>query len=534
MTLEGMSVCGGIAIGRLAVCRKGNTQVGQTEVSDTIAEKERFTRARDEVREQLEGLYEKALQKVDEADAEIFRALQLLLDDPEYGGSVTGLIENKRMNAEWAVASTGDAFARMLASTDAEYMREREADVRDITDRILAVLQGAEKHVFTGDEPVILLAEDLTPGETLQLDKGKVLSFVTSYGSPTSHTAILARAMKVPALTGVSFPEDADGKYGIVDGYAGRLILEPDEATLAAYRLRMEEDAREEALLMQLRTRETMSRDGRSISLYANIGSPADAEEALSNGAEGVGLFRSELLYLEAEDYPTEEAQFAVYRAVAELLADKRLVIRTLDVGADKQVGYLGLDREENPALGYRGIRVCLDRPDVFKTQLRAIFRASQYGNLAVMFPMIISVEDVRRCKEILAEVKRELAEEGIPYRDCEIGVMIETPAAVMISDLLAQEVDFFSVGTNDLTQYTLAIDRGNPKLYDSYDSHHEAVLRMLRMVVDNAHKAGIRVGICGELAADVTLTRTFLEMGFDELSVSPSMLLKVRKKVRE
>lgn len=534
MTLEGISVFEGIAIGRVSVYRKKDRQVQQIEVRDTVAETERFIRAKEKVREQLEELYEKAFREVDEANAGIFRALAMLLDDPEYVNAVTEMIASRKLNAEYAVVATGDYYAGMFASMEGEYMKERESDVRDISERILSVLCGVENRVVMGDEPVILLAEDLTPGETLQLDKSKVLSFVTRYGSVNSHTAILARAMNIPALTGVRFSQEADGKYGIVDGYAGKLILEPDEDLLASYRVRMEKEERKERLLQEMKTKETITGDGRKIEIFANIGSLSDAEEALSNGAEGIGLFRSELLYLQTEDYPTEEAQFAVYKAVAEKMAGRKVIIRTLDFGADKQVDYLGLDKEENPALGYRGIRICLDRPELFKTQLRAILRAGSYGNLAIMFPMIISVEEVRRIKEILAEVKRELTGENIPYRDCEIGVMIETPAAVMISDLLAEEVDFFSVGTNDLTQYTLAIDRRNPKLYDSYDSHHEAVLRMLRMVVDNGHKAGCRVGICGELAADVTLTQTFLEMGIDELSVSPSLICRVRQKVRE
>lgn len=533
MTLEGISVFEGIAIGRVSVYRKKDKQVQQTEVSDTIAETERFIRAKEKVREQLEELYEKALQEVDEANADIFRALEMLLDDPEYVKAVTGMIASKRANAEYAVIATEDYYAEMFASMEGDYIKAREADVRDISERILSVLRGVENCVVTGDEPVILLAEDLTPGETLQLDKSKVLSFVTRYGSVNSHTAILARAMNIPALTGVRFPEEADGKYGIVDGYAGKLILEPDEDLLASYRARMEENEEKELLLQEMKTKETITTDGRKIGIYANIGSLSDAEEALDNGAEGIGLFRSELLYLKAEDYPTEEAQFAVYKAVAEKMAGRKVIIRTLDIGADKQAEYFGLDKEENPALGYRGIRICLDRLDLFKTQLRAILRAGSYGNLGIMFPMIISVGEVRRIKEVIADVKRELTEENTPYQDCEIGVMIETPAAVMISDWLAEEVDFFSVGTNDLTQYTLAIDRRNPKLYESYDSHHEAVLRMLRMVADNGHKAGCRVGICGELAADLTLLDTFLEMGIDELSVSPSMILKVRKELR-
>lgn len=531
---EGKSVFGGIAIGRLSIYNKKDNQVKRQKITDAEAEIARFEDAREKAKEQLAGFYEKAVKEVGEVNAAIFEVHQMMLDDLDYIESITNMIRSQEVNAEFAVASTGDNFSQMFAAMDDDYMRERAADVKDISNRVITILQGEEEGAMTGDEPFILLADDLAPSETVQLDKSKVLSFVTRHGSTNSHTAILARTMNIPALIGVDFDDAVDGKMGIVDGYTGTFYVDPDEETMAQYEAKKAEDENKKRLLLELKGKENVTLDGKKINLYANIGGVADVANALSNDAGGIGLFRSEFLYLESEDYPTEDAQFAAYKTVAENMAGKKVIIRTLDIGADKQVDYFQMEKEDNPAMGYRAIRICLDRPEIFKTQLRAIYRASYYGTISIMFPMIISVKEVKRIKEIIAEVKAELTAEGIPFKDCEIGVMIETPAAVMISDLLAEEVDFFSIGTNDLTQYTLAIDRQNPKLDNFYDSHHEAILRMLQMVVDNGHKHGCWVGICGELGADTTLTSTFLKMGFDELSVSPSMILRVREEIRK
>lgn len=533
MVLEGKSVFGGIAIGRLSIYNKKENQVKRKKITDVEAEITRFTDAKETAKEQLKGFYEKAVKEVGEVNAAIFEVHQMMLDDLDYVESITNMIRTQEVNAEFAVASTGDNFSKMFAAMDDDYMKERAADVKDISNRVISILQNAENGSVTGEEPVILLADDLAPSETVQLDKSKVLSFVTRHGSTNSHTAILARTMNIPALIGIDFSEDVNGKMGIVDGYTGKLYIEPDEETMKKYEAKKAEDENKKRLLLELKGKENVTLDGKKINLYANIGGVADVANALSNDAGGIGLFRSEFLYLESEDYPTEEAQFAAYKTVAENMAGKKVIIRTLDIGADKQVDYFHMEKEENPAMGYRAIRICLDRPEIFKTQLRAIYRASYYGTISIMFPMIISVKEVKRIKEIVAEVKAELTAEGIPFKDCELGIMIETPAAVMISDLLAEEVDFFSIGTNDLTQYTLAIDRQNPKLDSFYDSHHEAILRMLQMVVDNGHKHGCWVGICGELGADTTLTSTFLKMGFDELSVSPAMILRVREEIR-
>lgn len=533
MVLEGKSVFGGIAIGRLSIYNKKENQVKREKITDVEAEITRFTDAKETAKEQLKGFYEKAVKEVGEVNAAIFEVHQMMLDDLDYVESITNMIRTQEVNAEFAVASTGDNFSKMFAAMDDDYMKERAADVKDISNRVISILQNAENGSVTGEEPVILLADDLAPSETVQLDKSKVLSFVTRHGSTNSHTAILARTMNIPALIGIDFSEDVNGKMGIVDGYTGKLYIEPDEETMKKYEAKKAEDENKKRLLLELKGKENVTLDGKKINLYANIGGVADVANALSNDAGGIGLFRSEFLYLESEDYPTEEAQFAAYKTVAENMAGKKVIIRTLDIGADKQVDYFHMEKEENPAMGYRAIRICLDRPEIFKTQLRAIYRASYYGTISIMFPMIISVKEVKRIKEIVAEVKAELTAEGIPFKDCELGIMIETPAAVMISDLLAEEVDFFSIGTNDLTQYTLAIDRQNPKLDSIYDSHHEAILRMLQMVVDNGHKHGCWVGICGELGADTTLTSTFLKMGFDELSVSPAMILRVREEIR-
>lgn len=533
MVLEGKSVFGGIAIGRLSIYNKKENQVKREKITDVEAEITRFTDAKETAKEQLKGFYEKAVKEVGEVNAAIFEVHQMMLDDLDYVESITNMIRTQEVNAEFAVASTGDNFSKMFAAMDDDYMKERAADVKDISNRVISILQNAENGSVTGEEPVILLADDLAPSETVQLDKSKVLSFVTRHGSTNSHTAILARTMNIPALIGIDFSEDVNGKMGIVDGYTGKLYIEPDEEAMKKYEAKKAEDENKKRLLLELKGKENVTLDGKKINLYANIGGVADVANALSNDAGGIGLFRSEFLYLESEDYPTEEAQFAAYKTVAENMAGKKVIIRTLDIGADKQVDYFHMEKEENPTMGYRAIRICLDRPEIFKTQLRAIYRASYYGTISIMFPMIISVKEVKRIKEIVAEVKAELTAEGIPFKDCELGIMIETPAAVMISDLLAEEVDFFSIGTNDLTQYTLAIDRQNPKLDSFYDSHHEAILRMLQMVVDNGHKHGCWVGICGELGADTTLTSTFLKMGFDELSVSPAMILRVREEIR-
>ena len=533
MVFEGKSVFGGIAIGPVFLYHKQDHVVKRNKVEDTEAEVARFEAAREKAKEQLQALYEKALREVGEANAMIFEAHQMMLEDLDYVESVTNMITSQNLNAEFAVAATGDNFSAMFAAMDDDYMRERAADVKDISNRVITVLQGEEGGGMSGDEPSILVADDLAPSETVQLDKSKVLSFVTHHGSTNSHTAILARTMNIPALIGIDYPEDIDGKLAIVDGNQGKFIVEPTEEELSQYRMLQEEERKKARLLQELKGKENITLDGKEIKLYANIGNVGDAANALANDAGGIGLFRSEFLYLESDHYPTEEEQFKAYRTVAENMAGKKVIIRTLDIGADKQADYFGLDQEENPAMGYRAIRICLDRKDVFKTQLRAIYRASYYGTISIMFPMIISVDEVRQAKAMTEEVKKELDAEGVPYKDVELGIMIETPAAVMISDLLAREVEFFSVGTNDLTQYTLAIDRQNPKLDPIYDPHHEAILRMLRMVVENGHAGGCWVGICGELGADTALTETFVKMGIDELSVSPSMILPVREKIR-
>lgn len=534
MRVEGKSVFSGIAIGKCKIVGKKDQVVKRTKIADAQSEIKRFTQAKEQAKSQLAQLYGKALKEVGEANAAIFEVHQMMLDDLDYVESITNMISGQGINAECAVATTGDNFAEMFAAMDDDYMRERAADVRDISNRVIHILQGGEDSLGLGDEPVIILAEDLAPSETVQLDKSKVLSFVTRKGSTNSHTAILARTMNIPALIGVDYPEDAEGHMAIVDGKAGVYILDPSLDELDYYRELQKEEQEKARLLQELRGKENVTKGGKKIALYANIGGVGDVASVMANDAGGIGLFRSEFLYLETEDYPTEEQQFKAYRTVAENMAGKKIIIRTLDIGADKQVGYFNLEHEDNPAMGYRAIRICLDRKEIFKTQLRAIYRASYYGNISIMFPMIISVEEVLQAKEMCRIVRAELDEEGIPYGEVELGIMIETPAAVMISDLLAKEVDFFSVGTNDLTQYTLAIDRQNPKLDNIYDSHHPAILRMLQMIIDNGHAEGCWVGICGELGADVTLTDTFLQMGIDELSVSPSMILRVRDAIRK
>lgn len=534
MRLEGKSVFSGIAIGKCKIVGKKDQVVKRVKVENPQLEIKRFTQAREQAKSQLSQLYEKALKEVGEANAAIFEVHQMMLDDLDYVESVTNMITSQGINTEYAVATTGDNFAEMFAAMDDDYMRERAADVRDISNRVIHILQGGSDNMGLSDEPVIVLADDLAPSETVQLDKSKVLSFVTRKGSTNSHTAILARTMNIPALIGVDFPEDAEGLMAIVDGKSGIFILDPSVDELDEYLQLQKEEQEKARLLQELRGKENITKGGKKIALYANIGGVGDVASVLKNDAGGIGLFRSEFLYLESEDFPTEEQQFKAYRTVAENMAGKKVIIRTLDIGADKQVDYFGLEHEDNPAMGYRAIRICLDKKDIFKTQLRAIYRASYFGNIAIMFPMIISVDEVLAAKAMCETVKAELEAEGIPYGEVELGIMIETPAAAMISDLLAKEVDFFSVGTNDLTQYTLAIDRQNPKLDNIYDSHHPAILRMLQMIIDNGHAGGCWVGICGELGADTTLTDTFLQMGIDELSVSPSMILRVRDAIRK
>lgn len=532
-TIKGKSIFKGVAIGKILFYSKGNQTVSRHKIEDPEAEIKRFEEAKEEATKQLNQLYEKAVLEVGEMNATIFQVHAMMLDDGDYLDSIKNIITMQGVNAEFAVATTGDNFAEMFAQMDDEYMQARSADVKDISERVVSILSGANNDTNIGDEPVIIVAEDLAPSETVQMDKDKLLAFVTELGSANSHTAILARTMNIPALIGVKIQESWNGKMAVVNGYTGEFIIDPDEETLAAMKQKQKDDEEQRQLLMEYKGKEDVTADGKQMKLYANIGSVADVANVLQNDANGIGLFRSEFLYLEKEDFPTEEEQFQVYKTVAENMAGKKVVIRTLDIGADKQVGYFNLDKEENPAMGYRAIRICLSQPEIFKTQLRALFRASFYGNIAIMYPMIISVNEVLQIKAIVAEVKKELDAQGIPYGDVEQGIMIETPAAVMVSDLLAKEVDFFSIGTNDLTQYTLAIDRQNAKLDNIYDSHHPAVLRMIQMVIDNGHKEDCWVGICGELGADTTLTETFVKMGIDELSVSPTFVLPVRKIIR-
>lgn len=533
---QGKSVFGGVAIGRIHVFSKGQQQVKRTKVQDTEAEKKRYREAVQTAITELQGLYDKALKEVGEANAAIFEMHQMMLEDEDFTESVDNIIDSQSVNAEYAVASTGDNFAQMFASMDDEYMRGRAADVKDISERLVSILNGASREQMDADEPVIVMAVDLAPSETVQMDKDKVLSFVTTQGSVNSHTAILARTMSIPALIGVDMPLDAalEGKLAIVDGDNGTVYIDPSEEVLAQMQEKKQQAEEKKQLLQQLKGKETITKDGKKIKLYANIGNSKDLAMVLQNDAEGIGLFRSEFLYLEKEDYPTENEQFMVYKMVAETMAGKQVIIRTLDIGADKQCDYFHMDPEDNPALGYRAIRICLTRPEVFKTQLRALYRASAFGNISIMYPMITSVWEVKQIKKIVEEVKEELRSQNIEFGEVAQGVMIETPAAVMISRELAKEVDFFSIGTNDLTQYTLAIDRQNPKLDDFYDAHHPAVLEMIRMVAQNAHAEGIWAGICGELGADLELTEQFLQMGIDELSVSPGRILPIRKIVRE
>ena len=529
----GKSIFKGIAIGRILVLQKGEQAVSRTKIEDVEAEIKRYEEASQAAIEQLNALYEKAVKEVGEMNAAVFEVHAMMLEDDDYVDSVKNMIETEQVNAEFAVATTGDNFSQMFEAMEDEYFSARAADVKDISERVVNILCGRSTEKGIGDEPVVVVADDLAPSETVQMDKDKLLAFVTRYGSANSHTAILARTMNIPALIGVEISDEWNGKLAIVDGYSGSLFIEPDTKTLLAYKERQDEDKRAKELLLELKGKEDVTPDGKHIKLYANIGGVKDVASVLANDAAGIGLFRSEFLYLESDDYPDEEAQFQAYKTVAQNMAGKKVIVRTLDIGADKQVDYFNLDHEENPAMGYRAIRICLDRTDIFKTQLRALLRASAYGNISIMYPMIISVDEVRKAKALVESIKADLDARGIAYGDIEQGIMIETPAAVAISDLLAQEVDFFSIGTNDLTQYTLAIDRQNMKLDNIYDSHHPAVLRMIQATIDNGHKYGCWVGICGELGADMTLTKKFIEVGIDELSVSPTFILPIRKIIR-
>ena len=533
---NGKSVFGGIAIGKISVYQEKEQQVKRVKVEDPDQEMARYGKAKAEGIRQLQGLYDKALKEVGEANAAIFEVHQMMMEDDGYNESVENIVRSQGVNAEYAVATTGDNYAQMFSAMDDDYMRERAADVRDISERLLTILNGEDTGSVDADEPKIIVAEDLAPSETVQLDKDKVLSFVTVKGSLNSHTAILARTMAIPALVNTSMTLDSvmDGKLGIVDGASGTFYVDPDEKTLEEMKKRQEEDLSRKQLLQTLKGKDNVTLDGQKVMLYANIGNIKDLATVIQNDAGGIGLFRSEFIYLEKEDFPTEEEQFQIYRQVAQTMAGKRVIIRTLDIGADKQCDYFHMEHEENPALGCRAIRICLTRPEIFKTQLRALFRASVFGRIAIMYPMITSVQEVRQIKKIVEEVKQELTSQGVEFGNPEQGIMIETPAAAIISDNLAKEVDFFSIGTNDLSQYTMAIDRQNPQLDPFFDPHHPAVLRMISMVVENAHKAGIWAGICGELGADQSLTKEFLAMGVDELSVSPGSILPLRKIILE
>ncbi len=532
LTFTGKSVNGCVATGTISVRKKGERTIARRKTGDTAAEKARFVNACKIADEQLGALYEKALREIGESNAAVFEIHRMMLADGDYTESVENIIESERVNAEYAVSVTADNFAHMFAAMEDEYMKARAADVRDISERLTDILLGADKKSAPAGDGQIILAEDLTPSETVQLDKSRVAAFVTVGGSVNSHTAILARTMNIPALVGCGCGniDTLNGKRAAVDGAAGVLYIEPDEHTMRRISDKKREQDEKRRLLGALRGKESITADGKKIMLYANISGPGDLAAALENDAGGIGLFRSEFLYLEKDNYPDEEEQFSAYKRVVQTMAGKRVIIRTLDIGADKQADYFNLDREENPALGYRAIRICLDRPDIFKTQLRAIIRAAKYGSVGVMYPMITSVEEVRRIRRIMSEVRGELDLKGVPYGDVEEGIMIETPAAAVISDLLAPEVDFFSIGTNDLSQYTLAMDRQNMRLDSYFNPHHPAILRLIEQTVKNAHKCGIWAGICGELGADASLTEAFLKMGVDELSVSPSAILPIRK----
>ena len=525
----------GIAIGKIAEMVKSDGVVRRDHIEDVAAEIDRLHAAKEQALGELQALYQKALKDVGEAHAEIFEVHQMMLDDDDYNESIEEMIKEQKVNAEYAVATTGDNFADMFANMEDEYMRGRAADVKDISSRLVADLQGAGGNANVFTEPVILVADDLAPSETVQLDKEMVLAFVTRAGSTNSHTAILARTMNIPALVQVDIPKDVDGKLAIVDGMKGGVIVDPDADTLAKYQVLQEKEEEKRKLLDEMKGKESVTKSGRHVHLYGNIGGVGDVGYVLENDGEGVGLFRSEFLYLQNDDYPTEEQQFQAYKKVAELLAGKQLIIRTLDIGADKQIDYFKLDKEENPALGFRAIRICLTREEIFMTQLRALLRASAYGNIAIMFPMIISKWEVETCLKMLNQAKAELDAHDVPYKkDISVGIMIETPAAVLIADELAELVDFFSIGTNDLTQYTCAIDRQNQALEKFFDAHHPAVLKAIQRTIDAGHRHNTWVGICGELGADPALTETFVKMGIDELSMSPTSILRTRKIIRD
>ena len=533
---QGKSVYKGIAMGPVVILKKNDYQVKRTRIEDAEAEAARVDVALKASQEQLQKLYDKAVKEVGEASAAIFEVHQMMLEDEDYLEAIQNMIRTEQVNAEYAVAVTGDNFAEMFASMDDDYMKARSADIKDISERLVRNLSGQGDVDLSSIEPSVIVADDLSPSETVQMDKDKILAFVTVHGSTNSHTAILARMMNIPALIGVkmNLEELQTGMTAVVDGFGGKVIFEPDEELKAQTEARMQEEEEKLKLLQELKGKENITLDGRKINIYANIGSVGDIGYVMENDAGGIGLFRSEFLYLGRNDFPTEEEQFQAYKQAVQMMAGKKVIIRTLDIGADKQVDYFNLGNEDNPAMGYRAIRICLKQPEIFKTQLRALLRAAVYGNLSIMYPMITSTEEVKRIYEIVAEVEEELKAQEIQYKIPEQGIMIETPAAAIISDRLAEMVDFFSIGTNDLTQYTLAIDRQNEKLDEFYNPHHEALLRMIQMVVDNAHKCGKWAGICGELGADPTLTEQFVRMGLDELSVAPSMVLKLRKIVRE
>ncbi|MEE0326576.1 MAG: phosphoenolpyruvate--protein phosphotransferase [Butyricicoccus sp.] len=535
-TIQGKGVSGGVANGPLCFYQRGDHDIAKHEVADTEAEKQRFESARQTAMEQLKALYEKALAEVGEEGAELFEAHQMMLDDLDYVEGIQDLIDGEQVNAEYAVSQVAEQFAQMFASMDDSYMQARAADVKDISNRVIGILSGAVAGGIDSDVPVILAADDLAPSETVQLDKSKILGFVTQGGSGNSHTAILARTMGIPAVigTGDALREDYEGKTAWIDGETGELFVEADEITHERLSKKHAKQRAMKELMDQLKGKENVTIDGRKVMVYCNIGSPDDVDQVLANDGGGIGLFRSEFLYLQNNDYPTEEQQFQAYKTVAERMGGKRVIIRTLDIGADKQADYFQLAHEENPAMGLRAIRICLTRPEVFKTQLRALYRASAYGKIAIMFPMITSEWEVLEIKRICEGVKAELRKEEQPFdENIELGIMVETPAAVMMSDRLAKLVDFFSVGTNDLTQYTLATDRQGGNLDRFFDAHHPAVLRMIKMAADNAHKAGIWIGICGELGADTSMTETFMALGVDELSVSPSAVLPLRSTIR-
>ena len=536
ITCQGKSVFSGVAIGKIFVYKKADNTVEKCQIEDAAAEFERFKAAQAKAITQLQALYEKTCKDIGEEEAMIFEMHQQLLEDLDYVESIQGIIEGENLNAEYAVHTTAEQFAEMFIAMNDEYMSGRAVDIRDVSERVVSILNGTQTGAEAMNEPVIILAEDLAPSETVQFEKDKLLAFVTQKGSANSHTAILARMMNLPSLvtTDIELDMEYHGKLAIVDGFTGKIYIEPDEVTMAEMKAKQKLAEERRRMLQTLKGLPTVTKSGKHVHLYANIGGVEDVDAVLENDCEGIGLFRSEFLYLGREDYPTEEEQFEAYKAVISKMGGKKVIIRTLDIGADKQADYFNIDKEENPALGFRAIRICLERVDMFKTQLRAIYRASAYGKASIMFPMIISVSEIVRIKEIVEEVKEELRQNDIPFGDVELGIMIETPAAVMISDQLAAEVEFFSIGTNDLTQYTLAIDRQNQALEPFYDAHHDAVLRMIQKTIENAHANGAWCGICGELGADMELTRRFVQMGIDELSVSPPFTLELRKKIRE